>query len=190
MPIESLSYTSTEPQNLNLYNGKEQQPSYNLDWLEYGARMYDAQIARFPSLDPKADEFAFVSPYNYAENRPVDCIDLWGLQRLQVLSEQQKKYAESKYSNFQNYINPKPIYVKTLDNGTIRQAPSAYENYLSTIDPEMVKHYISNPIFASVGAGAILTPIVESSMAVVPYALKISKIWYLNFTINTAAELN
>jgi hypothetical protein len=37
-------------------------------------------VGRFPSLDPKADAFPFVSPYNYAENRPIDCIDLWGLQ--------------------------------------------------------------------------------------------------------------
>jgi hypothetical protein len=31
-------------------------------------------------LDPKADEFENLSPYNYASNNPVTCIDLWGLQ--------------------------------------------------------------------------------------------------------------
>ena len=99
MPIAALSYTIIEPQNKYLYNGKwqrsehpdlsgELQDAYNLDWFslsrcigKYGARMYDAQICRFPSLDPKADQFAYVSPYNYAENRPVDGIDLWGTQR-------------------------------------------------------------------------------------------------------------
>lgn len=30
--------------------------------------------------DPIADEFAFVSGFNYAENNPVMHIDLWGLQ--------------------------------------------------------------------------------------------------------------
>jgi hypothetical protein len=34
-------------------------------------------------LDPKAGVFPWVSPYNYAENRPIDGIDLWGLQYLQ-----------------------------------------------------------------------------------------------------------
>jgi hypothetical protein len=44
--------------------------------------MYDTILGRFPSLDPKAEEFSFVSPYNYAENRPIEGIDLWGLQHM------------------------------------------------------------------------------------------------------------
>ena len=51
-----------------------------MDWFAYGARFYDSQIGRLPSLDPLADEFAWVSPYNYAENRPINGIDLWGMQ--------------------------------------------------------------------------------------------------------------
>ncbi len=31
-------------------------------------------------VDPLADQFAHVSPFNYAENRPIDGVDLWGLQ--------------------------------------------------------------------------------------------------------------
>lgn len=42
--------------------------------------MYDPALGRFVCLDPLADKFAHVSPYNYAENRPIDGIDLWGLQ--------------------------------------------------------------------------------------------------------------
>ncbi len=80
MQINALSYSNTAPENRFLYNNKELTSDFGLDWYEYGARMYDPQIARFPSLYPKADEFAFVSPYNYAENRPIDGIDLWGLQ--------------------------------------------------------------------------------------------------------------
>ncbi len=80
MRINKLSFSNTKPENMYLYNNKELTSYFGLDWYEYGARMYDAEIARFPSLDPKADEFAFVSPYNYAENRPIDGIDLWGLQ--------------------------------------------------------------------------------------------------------------
>ncbi len=41
-------------------------------------------MGRFPSIDPIADQFAHVSPFNYAENEPVGSIDLWGLQRWKV----------------------------------------------------------------------------------------------------------
>ena len=42
--------------------------------------MYDPAYGRFTGVDPIADQFAFVSVYNYAENRVPNGIDLWGLQ--------------------------------------------------------------------------------------------------------------
>ena len=63
-----------------LYNGKELNKGFGLNWYDYGARWYDAGVGRFPCIDPLAERFAWVSPYNYAENRVVDGIDWWGLQ--------------------------------------------------------------------------------------------------------------
>ncbi len=57
------------------YNGKELNEDFGLDWNDYGARWYDRAIGRFPSLDPIVDQFAFVSPFNYAENEPVKMTD-------------------------------------------------------------------------------------------------------------------
>jgi hypothetical protein len=37
---------------------------------------------RFTGVDPLADRFAHVSPFNYAENEPIGHIDLWGLQQV------------------------------------------------------------------------------------------------------------
>ena len=64
------------------YNGKELNEDFGLNWYDYGARWYDPAIGRFIGVDPIADKFAHVSPYNYAENRAVNGIDLWGLQYL------------------------------------------------------------------------------------------------------------
>ncbi|TAN16696.1 MAG: RHS repeat-associated core domain-containing protein [Chitinophagaceae bacterium] len=70
--------------NNYLYNGKElQQNEFSdgtgLEEYDYGFRGYDPQLGRFTEQDPLTDEFATVSPYQYALNDPVANIDKDGL---------------------------------------------------------------------------------------------------------------
>jgi len=51
---------------------------------DYGARMYDPTLGRFSGIDPIAEDYYYVTPYNYAENEPIANIDLWGLQKFKV----------------------------------------------------------------------------------------------------------
>ncbi|MFZ6663663.1 RHS repeat domain-containing protein [Peijinzhouia sedimentorum] len=68
-----------DSRNRYLYNGKELQDDHNLDWHDYGARMYDAQIGRWHVVDPMADQAPDWTPYRYGFNNPINYTDPTGL---------------------------------------------------------------------------------------------------------------
>jgi RHS repeat-associated protein len=48
------------------------------NWQDYGMRMYDPRIGRFPSVDPMTSKYPMLTSYQFASNSPIAGIDLDG----------------------------------------------------------------------------------------------------------------
>ncbi len=67
---------TSSPKNRYLYNGKELQDGSG--YYDYGARFYDPVIGRWGVVDPLAEAYYSLTPYQYGGNTPVNTIDIAG----------------------------------------------------------------------------------------------------------------
>jgi len=77
------SYSSTAAGYRYAFNGKELDPvgmGGGGSTYDYGFRIYNAQIGKFLSVDPLTKSYPELTPYQFASNRPIDGIDLDGLE--------------------------------------------------------------------------------------------------------------
>jgi RHS repeat-associated protein len=61
------------------YNGKELNEDWGLNWMDYGARWYDASVGRWNGVDIMAAQYNDRSAYNYALNNPLVFFDPNGM---------------------------------------------------------------------------------------------------------------
>jgi RHS repeat-associated protein len=68
------------------FNGKEQdKETIGTSTYDYGFRIYNPALGRFLSVDPLTKDYPWYTPYQFAGNKPIACIDLDGLEEFWVI---------------------------------------------------------------------------------------------------------
>jgi len=80
---------------------------------DYGARIYDPRIGRFLTIDPAYKKFPWLTPFQFASNRPIDGIDLDGLEyldskaKVMIINNVIAYKADNLSNPFQNWLRTK-----------------------------------------------------------------------------------
>lgn len=97
MDMPGRQYNATSDYRYG-FNGKEKDNKDGVVQYDYGFRIYDPRLVRFKSVDPLTQSYPWYTPYQFAGNKPIWCIDLDGLEEAlpkQPLQRPQLEVSES-----------------------------------------------------------------------------------------------
>jgi RHS repeat-associated protein len=74
------------------FNGKENDSEVKGEGnqQDYGMRIYDPRLGKFLSVDPLTKEYPFLTPYQFSSNRPIDGVDLDGMEYVKTIPQFEK----------------------------------------------------------------------------------------------------
>jgi len=86
------------------FNGKENDNDVKGEGnqQDYGMRIYDPRVGRFLSVDPLTKSFPWYTPYQFAGNKPILCIDLDGAEDVTYYTIHNYKTGKTQQSTIDN----------------------------------------------------------------------------------------
>jgi RHS repeat-associated protein len=141
------------------YNGKEKDNESGL--YNYGMRYYAPWMCRFVSVDPLAPEYPHYTPYQYAGNKPINFVDLDGL-------EENSKPSSELPSVIYTYVPPPPPPSAEVTQAEDALTKNQHEINLWSAAVEHIQHNIDHLVefveglpLRQVMAGAMPAPLGE-----------------------------
>jgi len=112
------------------FNGKEKDNEGEFGSItnyDYGFRIYNPAIGKFLSVDPLTKSYPYYTPYQFAGNKPIQSIDLDGLEEFEVTGQGGEK------GTVAGPYKDEAAAQASVDEGTV--SPDKYRSYtLSTIE--------------------------------------------------------
>ena len=104
-PMPGRQFTSSADDYRYGFNGKENDDETGTQ--DYGMRIYNPALGKFLSIDPLSKKYPYLTPYAFAENDVIRCIDLDG----------EEKYVVTQYRDEQGKITKIRIHSATNSEG-------------------------------------------------------------------------
>lgn len=119
--------------NTPRYTYNDKQVDIETGWQDYGMRSYLVDVPVFGSVDPLSRSYPWYTPYQFAGNKPIACIDLDGLEELWITNNAFAPFDLFGSDLFGSYSGDGENR-KFGDGGTYRTSGTAHIN-LNTAEP-------------------------------------------------------